>query len=145
MWTHNLPKHDKHHQIILSNAVSFQQLFTGVICLSLSLSDYSKGFGGKYGVQKDRMDKVHYWISLTVLTWSLEQWHMGTADDDDVCVCVIRAQAHSRRWRSQACRIRGLDLSKQVRITFMCVYMLTGDVTHISDCASFSWQRDRQH
>lgn len=24
--------------------------------------DYSKGFGGKYGVQKDRMDKV--WIPL---------------------------------------------------------------------------------
>lgn len=22
------------------------------------ISDYSKGFGGKYGVQKDRMDKV---------------------------------------------------------------------------------------
>lgn len=21
--------------------------------------DYAKGFGGKYGVQKDRMDKVH--------------------------------------------------------------------------------------
>lgn len=23
-----------------------------------NLSDYAKGFGGKYGVQKDRMDKV---------------------------------------------------------------------------------------
>lgn len=25
---------------------------------AVSLSDYAKGFGGKYGVQKDRMDKV---------------------------------------------------------------------------------------
>jgi len=24
--------------------------------------DYSKGFGGKYGVQKDRVDKVRVWI-----------------------------------------------------------------------------------
>jgi len=24
--------------------------------------DHSKGFGGKYGVQKDRVDKVRVWI-----------------------------------------------------------------------------------
>lgn len=28
--------------------------------LFILLLDYSKGFGGKYGVQKDRMDKVSY-------------------------------------------------------------------------------------
>lgn len=32
---------------------NFNCLFSSVIL------DYAKGFGGKYGVQKDRMDKVH--------------------------------------------------------------------------------------
>lgn len=29
------------------------------VCV-VHLSDYSRGFGGKYGVQKDRMDKVSF-------------------------------------------------------------------------------------
>jgi len=34
---------------------------TSVIFIYIPL-DYSKGFGGKYGVQKDRVDKVRVWI-----------------------------------------------------------------------------------
>ena len=33
-------------------------LFGFFFCYFFSL-DHSKGFGGKYGVQKDRVDKVH--------------------------------------------------------------------------------------
>lgn len=68
-------------------------MFMQEMCnIFFTIIDYSKGFGGKYGVQKDRMDKVlwsnHYithtdYISV-FLTWHSEQeirlWKL--------CVCV---------------------------------------------------------
>ena len=35
-----------------------------------SQTDAKKGFGGRFGVQKDRQDEVHVpWVSLCVLNW----------------------------------------------------------------------------
>lgn len=56
---------------------NFHEAKSCLIHFSLLFSDYSKGFGGKFGVQNDRMDKVKYsdkmntvvykWIERSVL------------------------------------------------------------------------------
>lgn len=50
--------------------------------------DYSKGFGGKYGVQKDRMDKVNPALIIRFhdkCTWAMSWWLKC------VCVCLQSA------------------------------------------------------
>lgn len=42
------------------------------------MSDYSKGFGGKYGVQTERMDKVRYVVVLEMTSGDDEQFQPVT-------------------------------------------------------------------
>ena len=46
---------EKNHFFALLESFSNLPMFNFPPCVSL---DYSKGFGGKYGVQTDRVDKV---------------------------------------------------------------------------------------
>lgn len=42
-----------------------------------SSTDYAKGFGGRYGVQADRVDKVNL-INVQINTWTwsvIVEWH----------------------------------------------------------------------
>lgn len=64
-------------------------------CFFFLLSDYSKGFGGKFGVQNDRMDKVRSVCVCVVFVVRGARCHMTVS-------LVHRAQGRLRTWRSQS-------------------------------------------
>lgn len=65
-------------------------------CLTLRtffLADYAKGFGGQYGIQKDRVDKVKHQDSHVLTregsTWRIVSGSAGAGRDRVLCVLSL--------------------------------------------------------